>query len=64
MDLPAGAIYSLFNKVSFLKIQLIREMCWPSQKCSRVCKMDVNVVTHQNHPSVSDAENGYESSSD
>ena len=41
---PLGAIYSLFNKVSFLKIQVDHEKCVGCQKCSRVCKMDVNVV--------------------
>ena len=47
---PLGAIYSLFNKVSFLKIQVDHEKCVGCQKCSRVCKMDVNVVDTQNHP--------------
>ena len=47
---PLGAIYSLFNKVSFLKIQVDHEKCVGCQKCSRVCKMDVNVVATPNHP--------------
>lgn len=47
---PLGAIYSLFNKVSFLKIQIDHEKCVGCQKCSRVCKMDVNVVDTPNHP--------------
>ena len=47
---PLGAIYSLFNKVSFLKIQVDHEKCVSCQKCSRVCKMDVNVVDTPNHP--------------
>ena len=47
---PLGAIYSLFNKVSFLKIQVDHEKCVGCQKCSRVCKMDVNVVDTPNHP--------------
>ena len=47
---PLGAIYSLFNKVSFLKIQVDHEKCVGCQKCSRVCKMDINVVDTPNHP--------------
>ena len=47
---PLGAIYSLFNKVSFLKIQVDHKKCVGCQKCSRVCKMDVNVVDTPNHP--------------
>ena len=47
---PLGAIYSLFNKVSFLKIQVDHEKCVGCQKCSRVCKMDVNVVDTPTHP--------------
>ena len=47
---PLGAVYSLFNKVSFLKIQVDHEKCVGCQKCSRVCKMDVNVVDTPNHP--------------
>lgn len=47
---PLAAIYSLFNKVSFLKIQVDHEKCVGCQKCSRVCKMDVNVVDTPNHP--------------
>ena len=47
---PLGAIYSLFNKVSFLKIQVDHEKCVGCQKCSRVCKMDVNVIDTPNHP--------------
>ena len=47
---PLGAIYSLFNKVSFLKIQVDHEKCVGCQKCSRVCKMDVHVVDTPNHP--------------
>ena len=47
---PLGAIYSLFNKVSFLKIQVDHEKCVGCQKCSRVCKMDVKVVDTPNHP--------------
>lgn len=46
---PLGAIYSLFNKVSFLKINVDNNKCVGCQKCSKVCKMDVNVVESPNH---------------
>jgi len=46
---PLGAIYSLFNKISFLKIRVDSERCVSCQKCSRACKMDVNVVDTPNH---------------
>lgn len=47
---PLGAIYSLFNRVSFLKMQVDDEKCIGCQKCSGACKMDVNVVKTPNHP--------------
>ena len=34
---PLGAIYSLFNKVSFLKIRVDSEKCVGCQKCSHAC---------------------------
>ena len=47
---PLGAVYSLFNRVSFLKIRVDSEKCVNCQKCSHACKMDVNVVDTPNHP--------------
>ena len=47
---PLGAIYSLFNRISFLKIMVDSEKCVGCQKCSHACKMDVNVVDTPNHP--------------
>ena len=40
----------MFKKVYFLKIQVDHEKFVGCQKCSRVCKMDVNVVDTPNHP--------------
>ena len=40
----------LFYRPFFLKIQVDHEKCVGCQKCSRVCKMDVNVVDTPNHP--------------
>ena len=47
---PLGAVYSLFNKISFLKIRVDSEKCVNCQKCSHACKMDVNVTDTPNHP--------------
>ena len=47
---PLGAIYSLFNRVSFLKIQVDHEKCIGCRKCIRACKMDVKVTETPNHP--------------
>ena len=47
---PLGAIYSLFNKISLLKIKVDPEKCVNCQKCSHACKMDVNVVDTPDHP--------------
>ena len=50
MDLPLGAIYSLFNKVSLLSIQVEEDKCIGCQQCIKVCLMDVNVLKAPNHP--------------
>jgi len=34
---PLGAIYGLFNKVSFVKMIFIREKCIMDKKCEKVC---------------------------
>ncbi len=47
---PLGAIYSLFNKVSLLSIQVDKNKCINCGKCARACKMDVNVTKTPNHP--------------
>ena len=47
---PLGAIYSLFNRVSFLKIQVDHKKCIGCRKCIRACKMDVKVTETPNHP--------------
>ena len=46
---PLGAIYSLFNKVSFLRIKVENDRCVGCMQCTKACKMDVNVLeTHDN----------------
>ena len=47
---PLGAIYSLFNKVSLLSIQVEHDKCVGCQQCTKACKMDVNVLKTPNHP--------------
>ncbi len=46
---PLGAIYSLFNKISFLSIQVDDDKCVGCKQCTTACKMDVNVLESPNH---------------
>ncbi|WP_369800169.1 4Fe-4S binding protein [Anaerosalibacter sp. Marseille-P3206] len=41
---PLGAFYSLFNKISFYKYHVDKNSCISCGKCSRVCKMDVDIT--------------------
>ncbi len=50
MDLSSWAIYSLFNKVSFLHITIENSKCVGCNQCSRACKMDIDVCRTPNHP--------------
>ena len=47
---PLGAIYSLFNKVSLLKITVDSNKCVGCGQCSKACKMDVDVCKTPDHP--------------
>ena len=47
---PLGAIYSLFNKVSLMSIKVESSKCVGCGKCSKACKMDVDVCKTPNHP--------------
>ena len=46
---PLGAIYSLFNRISILQIQVDENKCVTCGKCSKVCRMDVDVTKTPNH---------------
>lgn len=41
---PLGALYSLFNKVSFLKIHVDSENCTSCGLCRKACDMGVDVT--------------------
>ena len=47
---PLGAIYSLFNKISFLNIKVDGNKCVGCSQCSKACKMDIDVCKTPNHP--------------
>lgn len=48
---PLGAIYGLFNKISFLKMYVDDDKCISCGKCEEVCKLDINTAKHPNHTS-------------
>lgn len=41
---PLGAFYSLFNKISFYQYHVDKDKCISCGKCSRKCKMDVDIT--------------------
>lgn len=45
---PLGALYSLFNKVSFCQYHVDQDACVSCGKCSKVCKMDVDITKSPN----------------
>ena len=47
---PLGAIYSLFNKISFLNIKVESSKCVGCGQCAKACKMDVDVCKTPDHP--------------
>ena len=45
---PLGAFYSLFQKISFLKITVDKDACVSCGACAKNCKMQVNPATNPN----------------
>lgn len=45
---PLGAFYSLFQKVSFLKIKINSELCVNCGTCRKTCRMQVNPAINPN----------------
>lgn len=45
---PLGAIYGLFNKLSFYRFKIDKKKCIACNKCNDVCKMCVDVINNPN----------------
>lgn len=46
---PLGAVYALFNKVSFYRLRLDKAKCVNCKACERTCPMQVPVTKSPNH---------------
>ena len=46
---PLGAFYSLFNRFSLLRYKVDEDKCTACGKCSRVCKMDMDISKNTAH---------------
>lgn len=47
---PLGAFYSVFNRFSFVQMNLEKRKCIGCQKCAHACPMAVEVTKEINHP--------------
>lgn len=47
---PLGAIYSLFNRISFFRYRVDEHKCIHCGACAKVCKMHVDPVKNANDP--------------
>lgn len=45
---PLGAFYGLFNKVSLIRYNINKEKCTSCNKCTKVCKMGIDVKSIPN----------------
>ena len=46
---PLGAIYALFNKVSFIQINFNKSNCDGCKKCNKACQLALNPITETTH---------------
>lgn len=46
---PLGAFYALFNKISLFDYNVDENKCVSCGKCSRTCKMDVDITKNTSH---------------
>lgn len=46
---PLGAFYALFNRFSLLSYHVDQHRCVSCGKCSRICKMDVDITKNNAH---------------
>lgn len=46
---PLGAIYAIFNKISFYRYKVDLDKCISCKQCLKVCKMDVAMYQSPNH---------------
>lgn len=47
---PLGALYSLFNSISFLKLEVDKTKCTGCKACEKQCKMAIRVYENPNSP--------------
>lgn len=47
---PLGAIYSLFNRISFFSIRIDQKLCTKCGRCASVCHLSLPEVAGPNHP--------------
>ena len=46
---PLGAIFSLFNRVSIVRLAWSESLCTHCDKCTRICPMDISVYKDANN---------------
>lgn len=46
---PLGAFYALFNRISMVQMKVDQTKCVSCGRCSKACRMDVNVTKTPNH---------------
>ena len=46
---PLGAIFSLFNRISIVRLKFSEALCTHCDKCTRICPMDISVYKDANN---------------